>query len=150
MKKLNYLLLLLPFFLLSCSNDSNSSSATPTSYSVQGAWKTTSAVLNGVEKFGGANPVKSEITYFDADGGLSTQSYSDTNFSTLYSYSIGSYTNPSATTLNQSANAYYPSGVLWSPYNISSEIILINSTQLHIKTLNFPATNDVYIKKYIR
>ena len=149
MKKLNYLILLIPFLLLSCSKDSNSSS-TPTSYSVQGLWKTTSAVLNGVEKFGGANPVKSEITYFDANGSLSSQSYSDTNFTTLISYSTGTYTNPSSSTLNQSANAYYPSGALLGTYNVSSEIILINSTQLHIKTLNYPAINDVYVTKYIR
>ncbi len=149
MRKLNYFLFLIPFFLFSCSNDSNST-GTPASYSVQGAWKTTSAVLNGVEKFGGANPVKSEITYFDANGSLSSQSYSDTNFTTLISYSTGTYTNPSSSTLNQSANAYYPSGALLGTYNVSSEIILINSTQLHIKTLNYPATNDIYVKKYIR
>jgi hypothetical protein len=149
MKKLNYLLLFLPFFLWSCSNDSNSS-GTPASYSVQGAWKTTSAVLNGVERFGGANTVKSEITYFDADGSLSSQSYSDSNFSNLYSYSTGTYTNPSSSTINQTANAYYASGSFLGTFNISSQIILINSTQLHIKTLNFPATNDLYVKKYIR
>ena len=79
MKKLNYFILLIPFLLLSCSKDSDST-VTPTTYSVLGLWKTTSAVLNGVEKFGGANTVKSETYYFYDNGNLDTDSYSDTNY----------------------------------------------------------------------
>ena len=149
MKKLNYLVLLIPFLLLSCSSDSDSQE-TPASYSVQGLWKTTSAVLNGVERIGGTNPVKSELNYFNADYSFETESYSDTNFSTLYSYSIGTYALPSASIINMNANAYSASNAFFGNYNINAEIILINATQLHIKILNYPAANDVYIKKYIR
>ena len=148
MKKLNYLVLLIPFLLLSCSSDSDSQG--PTSYSVQGLWKTTSAVLNGVEKFGGTNPVKSELNYFNADYCFETESYSDTNFSTLYSYSIGTYSLPSSSIINMSANAYNASNVLIGSYNFPAEVILINATQLHIKILNYPSANDVYVKKFIR
>ncbi|MCX6172691.1 MAG: hypothetical protein NT048_07630 [Flavobacterium sp.] len=118
MKKLNYLILLIPFLLLSCSKDSNSSS-TPTSYSVQGLWKTTSAVLNGVEKFGGANTVKSELNYFNADGSFSTQSYTDTNFANLYMYSSGTYTLPTTSTINISSNVYDASGGFLTSTNVS-------------------------------
>ena len=148
MKKLNFLLLLIPFLLLSCSDDSDSEQ--PVSYSVQGLWKTTSAVLNGVERFGGTNPVKSELNYFNEDGSFNTQSYSDTNFTTRISYSTGTYTLPTSSSLNMSANAYNASNVITGSYNISAQITLINSTQLHIKILNYPAANDVYVKKYIR
>jgi hypothetical protein len=149
MKKLNYLILLIPFLLLSCSSDSDSQES-PASFSVQGLWKTTSAVLNGVERFGGTNPVKSELNYFNEDGSFNTQSYSDTNFTTIISYSTGTYTLPTSSTLNMSANAYNSSNVLTGSYNVSAQITLINSTQLHIKILNYPAANDVYVKKYIR
>ncbi|MFZ4670936.1 MAG: hypothetical protein ACOYLT_02870 [Flavobacterium sp.] len=149
MKKLNYLILLIPFLLLSCSKDSNSSS-TPPSYSVQGLWKTTSAVLNGVEKFGGANTVKSELNYFNADGSFSTQSYTDTNFSNLYMYSSGTYTLPTTSIINISSNVYSASGGFLTSSNVSCEVLLINSTQLQLKVLNYPAANDVYIKKFIR
>jgi hypothetical protein len=140
--------LLIPFLLLSCSSDSDSQG--PTSYSVQGLWKTTSAVLNGVEKFGGTNPVKSELYYFNADYSFETESYSDTNFSTLYSYSIGTYALPSASTIIMNANAYSASNALIGTYNVTAEVILINATQLHIKVLNYPSANDVYVKKFIR
>lgn len=149
MKELNYLILLIPFLLLSCSSDSDSQES-PTSFSVQGLWKTTSAVLNGVERFGGTNPVKSELNYFNEDGSFNTQSYSDTNFTTIISYSTGTYTLPTSSTLNMSANAYNSSNILTGSYNVSAQITLINSTQLHIKILNYPAANDVYVKKYIR
>jgi hypothetical protein len=142
MKKLNYLVLLIPFLLLSCSSDSDSQG--PTSYSVQGLWKTTSAVLNGVEIFGGTNPVKSELNYFNADYSFNT------NFSTLLSYSTGTYSLPSSSTINISANAYNASNVLIGSYNFPAEVILINATQLHIKVLNYPSANDVYVKKFIR
>jgi hypothetical protein len=150
MKKLNYLFLLIPFLLLSCSKDSGSSTNPAPSYSVQGLWKTTSAVLNGVEKFGGSNSVKSELNYFNADGSFSTQSYTDTNYSTLIGYSSGTYTLPTTSTINIYANAYNASGALLATYNVSCEIQSINSTQLQLKTLNYPAANDVYVKKFIR
>jgi hypothetical protein len=149
MKKLNYFVLLIPFLFLSCSKDSTSPEV-PATFSVVGFWKTTSSVLNGVEKFGGTNPVKSEAYYFDTNGTLSTQSYSDANYSTLISYSTGTYTLPNASTINMSANAYNPNGTLLSPYNVSCQVQLINATQLQIKILNFPAANDVYIKKFVR
>jgi hypothetical protein len=117
---------------------------------VVGFWKTTSAVLNGVEKFGGSNPVKSELYYFDANGDLSTQSYSDINYSTVISYSTGEYTLPNASTINLWANAYNSNGTLLSQYNGSCQVQLINATKLEIKFLNYPTANDVYIKKFIR
>jgi hypothetical protein len=148
MNKLNYLIIFLSFFILSCSKDS--SSEKPPTYSVVGFWKTTSAVLNGVEKFGGSNPVKSELYYFDANGDLSTQSYSDINYSTVISYSTGEYTLPNASTINLWANAYNSNGTLLSQYNGSCQVQLINATKLEIKFLNYPTANDVYIKKFIR
>jgi hypothetical protein len=150
MKKLNYLLSLSFFLFLSCSEDSDPTPPPAVNYSVQGLWKTTSAKLNGVEKFGGTNTVKSELNYFNADGSLSTQSYSDTNFSTLISYSTGTFTLPNSSTVNMNANAYSPSGALIGSYNFSSQVQLINATQLELKTLNYPAVNDIYIKKYVR
>jgi hypothetical protein len=149
MKKLNYLLLLVSLLIISCSKDSTTPDS-PATYIVVGFWKTTSSVLNGVEKFGGTNLVKSEAYYFNANGTLSTQSYSDTNYSTLLSYSTGTYTLPNTSTINMSANAYNPNGTLLSPYNVSCQVQLINATNLEIKILNYPAANDVYVKKFVR
>ena len=150
MRKLNFItLLLIPFLFLSCSKDSGSSE-TPTTYSVLGLWKTTSAVLNGVEKFGGTNPVKSETYYFYANGNLDTDSYSDTSYTTSVGYSIGTYTIPNTSTLNLSAASYNSSGTFLASYNVSCQVLLINATQLQVKILNFPAANDVYVKKFIR
>lgn len=149
MKKLNYLLLLVSLLIISCSKDSTTND-TPATYSVVGIWKTTSAKLNGVEKFGGTNPVKSETTNFNSNGSLNTQSYSDTNYATLYSYSTGTYTIPNTSTINMSANAYTSSGALISPYNFSCEVLLINATQLQLKILNYPAANDIYIKTFVK
>jgi hypothetical protein len=150
MKKLNYLFLLIPFLLLSCSKDSGSSTTPTASYSVQGLWKTTSAVLNGVEKFGGTNTVKSELNYFNADGSFSTQSYTDSNFANLYAYSTGTYSLPTTSTINISSNLYSATGTFISFTSLSCEVQLLNSTQLQVKVLNYPAANDVYIKKFIR
>ena len=149
MKKLNYFFLLIPFLLLSCSKDSTTTE-TPTTYSVVGFWKTTSAVLNGVELFGGSNPVKSEIYYFDANGSFETESFTDINYANLISYSTGTYTIPNTSTVNLFANAYSSSGTLYDTYNVSCEVLLINATQLHVKVLNYPSANDVYIKKFVR
>ena len=149
MKKLNYFVLLIPFLLLSCSKDSDST-VTPTTYSVVGLWKTTSAVLNGVEKFGGANPVKSETYYFYENGDLDTDSYSDTNYTALVGFSIGTYTIPNTSTINLSAAAYNSSGTFLATYNVSCQVLLINATQLQVKILNYPAANDVYVKKFVR
>ena len=150
MKKLNFIVvLLIPFLLLSCSKDSTSSETPPT-YSVLGLWKTTSAVLNGVEKFGGANTVKSETYYFYDNGNLETDSYSDTNYTTLVSYSTGTFTIPNTSTLNLSAAAYNSSGTYLASYNLSCQVLLINANQLQVKILNYPAANDVYVKKFVR
>jgi hypothetical protein len=149
MKKLNYLLLLVSLLIISCSKDSTTPD-TPATYSVVGIWKTTSALLNGVEKFGGANPVKSETSNFNANGSLNTQSYSDTNYATLLGYSTGTYTIPNTSTINMSANAYSSSGALTGSYNLSCQVLLINATQLQIKVLNYPAANDIYIKTFVR
>ena len=153
MKKLNYFVLLISFLLLSCSKDSDSTvpvPLTPTTYSVVGLWKTTSAVLNGVEKIGGANPVKSETYNFYENGDLDTDSYSDTNYTALYGYSIGTYKIPNTSTINLSADAYNSSGTFLATYNVSCQVLLINATQLQVKILNYPAANDVYVKKFVR
>lgn len=149
MKKLNYFFLLIPFLLLSCSKDS-ASAETPATYSVTGLWKTTSSVLNGVELFGGTNPIKSETYYFNADGNLNTYSYSDINYSNLSAYSIGTYALPSTSTLNVSQNSYNSSGTFISTNNLSCQVLLINATQLELKVLNYPAANNVYVKKFVR
>ena len=67
MKILNYFVSLLSLIFLSCSEDSNSAD-TLENYSVIGVLKTTSSVLNGVERFGGSNPIKSELNYSNANG----------------------------------------------------------------------------------
>jgi len=149
MKKLNYFVLLIPFLLLSCSKDSDST-VTPTTYSVVGLWKTTSSVLNGVEYFGGANTVKSETYLFYANGEFDVDSYSDTNYTALFGFSTGTYTIPNTSTINLSAAAYNSSGTFLATYNVSCQVLLINATQLQVKILNFPAANDVYVKKFVR
>lgn len=149
MKKLNYFVLLIPFLLLSCSKDSDSP-VTPTTYSVVGLWKTTSSVLNGVEYFGGANTVKSETYHFYENGDLETDSYSDTNYTALYIFSIGTFTIPNTSTINVSADTYNSLGTYLATYNLSCQVLLINATQLQIKILNYPAANDVYVKKFVR
>lgn len=146
MKKLNYFLLLIPFLLLSCSKDSSSSET----YSIQGTWKTTSAVLNGVQIFGGTNTIKSEKYFFYANGDFDTESFTDTNYNNLYSYSLGTYTLPSTSTLILSADVYSPSDVFIDSYNLSCQVVKLNATQLELKVLNFPNPNDVYVKKFIR
>lgn len=149
MKKLNFIVLLISFLFLSCSKDSDSP-VTPANYSVQGLWKTVSAVLNGVEKFGGTNTVKSELNYFNANGSLRTESYSDTNYTTLIGFSTGTYSIPTTSTINMSANVYNSSSSLVSSYNLNCQVLLINATELQVKILNYPAANDIYIKKFVR
>lgn len=150
MKKLNYFVLLIPFLLLSCSKDSDSP-VTPTTYSVVGLWKTTSSVLNGVEYFGGANTVKSETYLFYANGEFDVDSYSDTNYTALFSYAYGTYTIPNTSTINLSADEYNSSDVLINTYNnLSCQVVKLNATQLEIKILNFPNPNNIYVKKFVR
>lgn len=150
MKKINRILvLLISILFLSCSNDS-ASTEIPATYSVIGLWKTTSAVLNGVEKFGGTNPVKSETYYFNANGDLDTDSYSDTNYANVVGYSIGIHYSTDPSTLNLFSDTYNSSGTFLGTYNLSCQVLLINATQLQIKILNYPAPNDVYVKKFIR
>ena len=149
MKKLNGLLLLITFLFLSCSKDSSSSNEQE-NYSVVGVWKTTSSVLNGVERFGGSNPIKSELNYLNANGTLSIQSYSDTNYTNLVINSNGTYSLPNSSTINMNVNLFSASGTSLGSYTISGQIQLINATQLEIKVLNYPAVNDVYIQKFVK
>jgi len=134
-----------------CSKDSPASESTPANYSILGIWKTTSAVKNGVEQFGGSNTVKSEVTYFFSQSNLTqSESYSDSNFTNLVLKSVGNYTK-SSNTLNMTSNVYNSSNtLLYSNVTTSSEITLLSATELQIKTLNYPSPNDVYIKKYVR
>lgn len=131
-----------------CSKDD--APTTPVDYSILGIWKTTSAVKNGVETFGGSNTVKSEQTFFISDGSVLTYSYTDLNFNALYIKSAGTYTKSSKNII-MTANVYDSSNILIrSNVSTSSEIILLNATELQIKILNYPAANDVYVKKYVR
>ncbi len=135
-----------------CSKDDcPTTEPTPANYSILGIWKTTSIIKNGVEQFGGSNTVKSEITYFFSESNLTqSESYSDSNFTNLYIKSVGTYTK-SSNSLNMTANVYNSSNVIiLSNISTSSEITLLNATELQIKTLNYPSPNDVYIKKYVR
>ena len=130
-----------------CSKDDTS---TPANYSILGIWKTTSSVKNGVEIFGGSNTVKSEMTYFISDGSVLTYSFTDSNFTNKYISSDGTYTK-SSNTLNMTANIYNSSNTLiLQNVSTSSEITLLNATELQLKILNYPSANDVYIKKYVR
>ena len=90
------------------------------------------------------------MNYFNADGSYSTQSYTDSNFANLYAYSIGTYTFPTTSTVNISSNLYSPTGVFISFTSLSCEVQVLNSTQLQVKVLNYPAANDVYVKKFVR
>jgi hypothetical protein len=65
-------------------------------------------------------------------------------------YSSGTYTLPTTSIINISYNVYSASGGFLTSSNVSCEVLLINSTQLQLKVLNYPAANDVYIKKFIR
>jgi len=149
MKKLKFILLLIPFMFLSCSKDSDSTE-TPVTYSVLGLWKTTSAVLNGVEKIGGTNPVKSELTYFNTNGTFRNEGYSDANYTTLSGYATGTFTIPTTSTINMIGNAYNASNTLLTSYNLNWEVVSINATELQVKVRNYPAANDVYVKKFTK
>ena len=146
MKKLIYFLLLIPFLLLSCSKDSSSSA----NYSIVGMWETRSSVLNGVEIHGGTNTIKSEHWYFYNDGSFESESYTDSNFGNVYAYSLGTYTLPSNSTLNLTAQQYTATGVLSNSFNGSIQVVKLNASQLELKILNYPNQNDVYIKKFIK
>jgi hypothetical protein len=151
---LNYFVLLFLFLLSSCSKDSDSvSNENLSNYSVVGEWKTTSAVLNGVQKLGGTNPLKSERTFFDADGTLFTASCSNPTFNEIdvFAISSGTWSVIGTSTLNQNADAYYyPSLDIIGSYNINCEVLKINATQLEIRINNFPNPNDIYIKKFTK
>jgi hypothetical protein len=146
MKKLIYFLLLIPFLFLSCSKDSSSSA----NYSIEGMWETRSSVLNGVELHGGTNTIKSEHWYFYNDGSFESESYTDSNFGNVYIYSLGTYTPPSNSTLNLTAEEYTASGVLVNSFNKSIQVVKLNASQLELKILNYPNQNDVYVKKFIK
>lgn len=147
MKKLIYGIsfALVATMLFSCSKD-----AAPANYSILGIWQTTSASKNGVEQFGGANTVKSELTYFVSDGSTVSYSYTDSNFNNLYLQSVGTYSK-SSKTLNMTANVYNSSNTLiLQNVSVSADITLLNANELQIKIFNYPSANDVYIKKYVR
>ena len=151
---LNYFVLLFLFLLTSCSKDSDSvSNENLSNYSVVGEWKTTSAVLNGVQKIGGTNPVKSEQTSFDANGDLFTASCSNPtwNENDVFAVSFGTWSVIGTSTLNLNEDAYYyPSFDIIGSYNINCEVLKINATQLEIRINNFPNPNDIYIKKFTK
>ena len=138
--------LLLPFLLSSCSKDSSSSA----NYSIVGMWETRSSVLNGVEIHGGTNTIKSEHWEFNNDGSFESESYTDSNFGNVYRYSLGTYTLPSNSTLNLSAEEYTASDVLSNSFNGSIQVVKLNASQLELKILNYPNQNDVFIKKFIK
>lgn len=155
MRKLNYLVLLISFLFLSCSEDSDSvSNENLSNFSIVGEWETTSAVLNGVQKIGGTNQAQSELTLFEANGDLTTATCSNPTMNTddVYAISVGTWSvNATTSTLTQIASAYnYPSLSLIRSYNINCEVVKINATELVLKIRNFPNANDVYVKKYTR
>ena len=155
MRKLNYLVLLISFLFLSCSEDSDSvSNENLFNFSIVGEWKTTSAVLNGVQKIGGTNRAQSELTLFEATGDLTTATCSNPTFSidNVYAFSEGIWSaNVATSTLTQIATAYdYPASNIIGTYNINCEVVKINATELVLKIRNYPNANDVYVKKYTR
>jgi hypothetical protein len=151
---LNYFVLLFLFLLSSCSKDSDSvSNENLSNYSVVGEWKTTSAVLNGDQKLGGTNPVKSERTLFDADGTIYTASCSNPTFNEIdiFAISSGTWSVIGTSTINLNEDAYYyPSFDIIGSFNIDCEVLKINATQLEIRINNFPNQNDIYIKKFTK
>lgn len=153
MRKLNYLVLLISFLFLSCSEDSDSvSNENLSNFSIVGEWETTSAVLNGVQKFGGTNRLQSELTLFESNGDLTTASCSNQtmNIDDVYAYSEGIWSaNAATSTLTQIATMYdYPALNITGTYNINCEVVKINATDLVLKIR--PNANDVYVKKYKR
>ena len=133
-----------------CSKD-ETQAPTPANYSILGVWKTTSAVKNGVETYGGSNNVKSEATFYFSNGATKSISYSDSNFNTQYSSLEGTYA-------VQGSNINFTNCIVYLNTNnttinnvsFTGQIILLTATELQIKILNYPNVNDVYVKKYVR
>lgn len=145
-------ILSIAMLVFGCSKDDcPTTEPTPANYSITGIWKTTSAVKNGVELFGGSNTIKSEVTYFYNQGNYTESfTYSNPNYTNEIGSSEGTYTK-SSNTLNMTLNIYNGSGALTNPnVSISSEITLLNANELQLKTINFPLQNDVYVKKLVR
>lgn len=156
MSKLSLLLvsaLILVMSFSSCDKDSETTTAPDTSkYSLVGVWKTTSAVLNGVEKIGGANPVDSEYYYIFEGGYIYTESFSDSNFNTLYGESFGNYTNLTTSSLNITGIAYFVESPDIAPieFDIDCDVLKINANELHIKYRDYPTLGANYVKKLVK
>ena len=117
-------------------------------YSIIGVWETTSAILNGQEIFG--DVVKSELylIYDESDDfTLGTSSYTDTNYTDLYIYSIGTWSLPNSQVWNSEADVYDASGNFLLSYDLSSTVTEINGNIFEFTTTNYPNAGDVYIKR---
>ena len=159
MSKLSLLLvsaLILVMSFSSCDKDSETTPVTEekpdtSKYSVVGVWKTTSAVLNGAELIGSSNPVDSEYYYFYSNGILDTDSFSDSNFTTLYGYSYGTYTLTTSTIVSIS-DAYLigTEAPLLSDYTLTCDVLKINASELQIKYRDYPTPGANYVKKLVK
>ena len=117
-------------------------------YSIVGVWELTSAILNGQEIFG--DVVKSELylIYDESDDfTLGTSSYTDTNYTDLYIYSIGTWSLPNSQVWNSEADVYDASGNFLLSYDLSSTVTEINGNIFEFTTTNYPNSGDVYIKR---
>lgn len=160
MSKLSLLLvsaLILVMSFSSCDKDSETTPVTEekpdtSKYSVVGVWKTTSAVLNGAELIGGSNPVDSEYYYFYANGILDTESFSDSNFTTLYIYSYGTYTLPTTSTIVAISDVFSIDSQtpLFTDFPLTCDVIKINASELQIKYRNYPTPGANYVKKLVK
>jgi hypothetical protein len=117
-----------------------------------GVWKTTSAVLNGVEQIGGANLVDSEYYYFYAGGYIDTESFSDSNFATLYSSSYGTYTLPTTSTIVSISDVFSIDSQtpLLTDYPLTCDVLKINASELQIKFRDYPTPGANYVKKLVK
>ena len=122
-----------------------------TNYNYLGVWKTTSAELDNQELFGVT--VSSEYTYLYATGTYLTRSYSDSNFTQLIGYGIGTYTinsDNAIKTIRILATAYNPDGSPKIVGDLVSDITLSNGNNFNFETTDYPAAGNVYIKKHIK
>ena len=160
MSKLSLLLvsaLILVMSFSSCDKDSETTPVTEekpdtSKYSLVGVWKTTSAVLNGVEKIGGANPVDSEFNYIYEEGIIYSVAYSDSNSTTLYGYSYGFYTNLTTSAFNIKGAASFVESPDLEPteFDIDCDVLKINASELQIKYRDYPTPGANYVKKFVK
>jgi hypothetical protein len=145
-----FAILSLAIIVFGCSKD-ETPTPTPANYSILGIWKTTSGVKNGVEMYGGSNIIKSEATTFYSNGFTQSLSFSDSNFSTRYSSLEGTYVVQNSNINFTNCSVYNANNTLTAQnVSLNGQIILLTATELQIKILNYPNTNDIYIKKYVR